>query len=195
MKKGAFSILLIALCMLFLPACNAPSFTVWSGSGPQPEDCIIDFFDCLKNEQYEDANSLLLNVSTLGFDHTFSDELYSQMFDYLTDSRSYSIKGEPSVIGHDATAIIDLTVLDFRKVETTLSETVTAEVSEIEFSGTEVDDSMLDGIILSSLKELMQAPEMYYTTQTLELELSFRDGSWKIICSDDLYSALVGYIV
>ena len=194
MKKKLLSILM-CICILILSACSAPTITMCAGSAPQPEDCVEDFFLCLRSGNYSGADALVQNLSTLGFSGVFSDELYSQMNQYLTNSRSYTPVGECKVKGHSAEMTIRLTVLDFRKVESTLAQTATTAVSELEFAGTEVDDSMLDGIIQSSLAMLMQTPTEYYSTEEITLQLHYEDDQWKLVCSDELYSALVGYIV
>lgn len=194
MKKQLISMLL-CLCILFLPACTPPTFTMCAGSTPQPEDTVEEFFICLRSGNYDGADALVQNMTTLGFSGTFTDELYIQMAQYLTDSRSYSQVGDCVVKGHSAEMTIRLTVLDFRKVETVLSQTATTAVSELEYAGTEVDDSMLDGIIQSSLTQLMMNPVDYYSTEEITIQLRYEDDQWKLICSDELYSALVGYIV
>ena len=195
MKKIILSLVLVLACVFSLSACSPPTITLFSNMGTQPEDSVAEFFSCLRSEDYDRADQLLQNLSTLGFDGAFSEELYSQMYRYLVESRSYTADGSSTIKGHSAELSISLTVLDFRKVETTLTEVATAKVADLEYAGTEVDDSMLDGIIQSCLSDIMQSPTDFYSTQSLVIQLHFEDGEWKIICSDELYSALVGYIV
>ncbi len=194
MKKKIASVFL-CICLLFLSACSAPTITMCAGAGPQPEDTVDEFFACLRSGDYDGADSLIQNLSTLGMDGTFASELHSQMARYLTESRSYTTVGECVVRGHSAEMTIALTVLDFRKVESTLTETTTAAVSALEYEGTEVDDAMLDGIIQSSLAQIMAAPTAFYSTEEIDLQLRYEGGQWLLICSDELYSALIGHIV
>lgn len=189
------SILLSLLTVLLtLSACTPPTISLFASDRQHPEECVHTFFDCLRHDDHSGADACLHNLSTLGLGETMPEGLYSQLYQYLKDSRSYSIIDQ-SASALDAEITIELTVLDFRKIEATLTETVTTKVAEIEYQGLELDDAQLSQLIETTLSELMLNPAAYYSTGQFAIPLFYVDDVWQMDCSDNLYSALFGYIV
>jgi len=48
---------------------------------------------------------------------------------------------------------------------------------------------------MKSLDALLLDPSPYYTTQEFRLTFHYEDDIWKLDCTNEFYSALIGYIV
>ncbi len=194
MNRKIAIVLSVVLVFFSFTACSPPTLTLCSGDRQQPQNCIDTFFGCLSRADYDGADACLYNLSTLGFDEPMPEGLYAQLFQYLHSSRKYTIIDQ-SVSALDAEITIDLSSLDFRKIESVLTETVTNKVADLEYAGIEVADDQLSEMIQTTLSELMMDPAPYCSTERFVIQLYYENDMWQLVCTDELYSALTGYII
>lgn len=197
-KKG---LLLRLLCItaafaVFMLAggCTAPTIELCTGGSATPQQCFENFMTYINSSEFEEADACLYNYETLGFASPGGDPLYAKMFNHLQQSRRGRILRTVSQEGGNACLEVELTTLDYRKVESALAQLTSEKAQEKKMDGIEItDDSQIKQIMSECYDQLMQDPQSQYTTSTFELELVKKDGSWLIVCTEEFYSALIGY--
>lgn len=91
---------------------------------------------------------------------------------------------------------VEFTTLDFRIFSAALTDTSIARIDQIQYdNGIQLTDEEIKNVIIDTLNTLMEDPTQYYTTQIFELEFKYLNDMWKLSCSREFYSALIGYIV
>lgn len=186
---------LMCLMLLLLAGCELPTINL-TGYDTLPEDDFAAFIGCLNEGRYDDASVYLDNYTSLGFASFEEGSIYESLQDCLNASRSFTVLGSSSVHGRDAAMTVELTTLDFRLLEDTLTEASLAIIDERHFETGEIpDDEEIEQIMNEVLQTLVQEPEKYYTTGVFRIEFRYDSSVWRLNCSDELYSALVGYIV
>ena len=85
---------------------------------------------------------------------------------------------------------------DIGRFENTLSEIVLDTISQMQNEGTIFEDSSdTDQIIEAEKQKLLQSPEDFITTKSYTVEMISYKGQWRVVLSDEFYSALSGYAV
>lgn len=197
-KKG---LLLRVLCaavafavLVFSGGCTAPTIELCTGGGATPEQCFEEFISHINSGRFEEADACLYNYETLGFASPGGDQLYGRMFSHLQQSRKAVVTKEVSREGDTVRLEVELTTLDYRKVETALAALTTQQAQEIKMDGVEItDDAQIKEIMSQCYDRLMENPAEQYTTALFELDMVKREGRWMIICTEEFYSALIGY--
>lgn len=185
----------LALSLLILTGCDMPSISL-TGYDSMPEDDFSTFISHLNSGDYNTASEYIENYSSLGFGTFENNEVYTVLLDTLNSSRSFKIMGSSYIRGRHARMSVEFTTLDFRTFSNALSETSIARIDQIQYdNGIQLTDEEIKEVIIEVLGTLMEDPAQYYTTQIFELEFKYLDDTWKLSCSKDFYSALIGYIV
>lgn len=187
--------LIITLSLLILSGCEMPSISL-TGYDSTPEKDFEAFIANLNAGSYDAAAEYLDNYLSLGFENFENNEVFTSLLDALNSSRSFKVMGRSSINGRSAKMSVEFTTLDFRVFSNALSETAIARIDKIQYdTGTQLSDDEIKDIIIEVLGTLMQDPTPYYSTQVFELEFRYIDNVWKLYCTKDFYSALIGYIV
>ncbi len=187
--------LILSLVLLILTGCNMPSINL-TGYDTYPEDDLQAFIDCLNNEQYDASSVYLKNYSTLGFFGFPAGTAHASMLISLNASRSFEVLGSSSIHGRNAAMSIEYTTLDFRKVKTDLSTLALEAIDNVQFETGQVpSDEEIDVIVTQVLETMLADPAPYYTTEEFRLSFQYEDNVWKLTCTNEFYSALIGYIV
>ena len=189
---------LIAVCAVLIAGilcgCNMPSINLTTTTTPSED--LMYFFECLAKEDYAAAEEYVYNFSSLGFVQDSGDELDRRLSKLLTQSRSVRIVSEGEVYGKDSTVTIELTTLDFKKLETALSEKVVEEIKARQFVGQtfETEEEIL-AVVYEILDSMTVSMSDYYSTKQFDVDMKLSDNHWKIVCSEELYSAIIGYAI
>lgn len=197
-KKGIKAVLaaLLSAALVLLCGCAPPTISLLTDGDSTPQDCVETLFSSLASEDYETADSCISNYSTLGFSQLMDAGVAAELYGYLRASRQYQFVGEAAVNGSKAELVLEVTTLDYRKVETELTERTTERVHQLQMDGvTDINDERIMSEMEAVLSEMMTAAEVYNTTERFTITLEKTDGIWKLICTEDLYSALIGYAV
>jgi len=186
--------LFAAALFMLLGGCTVPTIELCTGGASSPGECFAEFMQYMNLGEFEAADGCLYNYETLGFGAPGGDAMYSGMYSQLQLSRSGKVLSTLSQDGDSALLEVELTTLDFRKVETALSELTSQKAQEMKMDGIEItDDAQIKQIMSECFNQLMQTPQELYTTDTFQLELVRKDGRWLIVCTEEFYSALIGY--
>lgn len=183
------------LSLLILSGCDMPSISL-TGYASTPEKDFESFISYLNSGSYDAASEYLDNYSSLGFESFENNEVFTSLLDSLNNSRSFKVMGRSSIKGRSAKMSVEFTTLDFRVFSDALSEAAIARIDQIQYNnGTQLSDDEIKEVIIEVLGTLSQDPAQYYSTQVFELEFRYVDNVWKLHCTKDFYSALIGYIV
>lgn len=116
----------------------------------------------------------------------------------LRSGRSYRIDetSERIVDSHHATVTMEFTTFDIGKFRDELSGQVVAQVQQRQFEGTVFEEaSEIDPIVEEIKARLLRSPQQFQTTASFEVEMISHQGRWKVVLTNELYSALTGYAV
>lgn len=187
--------MIIMMSLLLLSGCDMPSISL-TGYESTPEQDFSSFISYLNTGEYDLASEYIDNYSSLGFDSFQDNEVYTSLLDALNSSRSFKVMGSSSINGRHAKMSVEFTTLDFRIFSNTLSDTAIARIDQTQYdNGIQLTDDEIKAVIIEVLASLMEDPTQYYTTQIFDLEFKYVNDTWKLSCSKEFYSALIGYIV
>ena len=194
MMKKIIAIIL-SLSLLILSGCNMPAISL-TGYKSTPEEDFGTFISYLNSGEYNTASNYVENYSSLGFSQFEDNEVYTILLDTLNNSRSFKVMGSSSIRGRHAKMRVEFTTLDFRTFSNALTDASIAYIDQFQYdNGIQLTDAEIKDVIIEMLNKLMEDPTPYYTTQIFELEFKYLDDLWKLSCSKEFYSALIGYIV
>lgn len=193
--KRFFILLISTLLVLSLAGCEMPSISL-TGYASYPEDDLQNFINCLSEGRYDDSSAFVNNYTSLGFQELTEGTIYASLLDSLNESRSFTVLGSSSVKGRNASMSIEFTTLDFSKLEDDLSAASLEAVNQHQFETGELpSDDEIEQLMVQELELLLSDSVKYYTTREFRLTFQYKDSVWRFDCTDEFYSALVGYIV
>lgn len=205
-----WGILTIALTVLGLVLCGigAKRGALLVKTDADPRAAAETFFESVEIGKYEAAYACLDNYETLGLEHSPHTEAGRLEQTALLASYSYVLSDEIQVRGAEATQSVQLRYLDLNALEEALSqalapetpepeetegETAEAEAPESEEGETAEGATAVDPAAeLEALRQLLQEPARFYTTETLEVQLRYSEGQWRIVADPALLAALAG---
>lgn len=190
-------LLMLCTILLLLPmayGCEMPSINL-TFSNPPADDVNI-FFDQLSKGNYAVAEDYIFNYSSAGFESKSDDPINQKIFELLKKSRSVEIVEQGEVYGKSSTVTIRLTTLDFRKLKASLTDKTLEEIKAREFRGESFDtEEAIITVTCEILDKMTPSISEYYSTNEFEVNMRLSDGKWKIVCTEELYSALIGYAI
>ena len=185
-----------------LLAVNAPSLKPMAAAPKEnPQETVINFFDALSRQDYNEAYSYLQNYSSLGLENIPNTVQGQKLYDALRGSYSYSLYGTCVREGLTAHQQILLKSLDLRALRADLkaavnhameSETQGKRSSELVDENGNYLSTVTGAAYSAAIDGLLRSSERYTTTTGLELELHYEDGAWKLVVDQKLLSALSG---
>jgi len=182
------------LLALMLCACEAPVIACFTDENNTPERCYELFVECMSNERYSEAEKYIMNYETLGFDQRQDDPFTSMMFSAIARSRSGRVIERVSDDGHKVTLNVEFTTLDLSLIAPVLTEATSTLVYDTQFAGIEVSSSdQYEQAMIDSLQTLLEHEKDYYRTAAFTLDFELYEGEWKMISTQEFYSALIGY--
>ncbi len=196
MKAKIFVLALSVIMVLTVCGCSGEAVSLTEL--PDPTESVDKFFELIADEEYAAADELVYNYVTLGMTRSGNiDDAVMQVFcRELNAQREYEIVMEPQVNGKTAVMTIKVTTLDLREVYDPLIANVKETIRQMQYVGenTEGEDIILE-VASDELAELLESDQSLTTTGIFALELVYSKGQWRLIISDELYSALIGYAV
>lgn len=181
---------------LILASCSLPTYNI-SSSTP-PDKILLEFMDAVLSGEDGDVDDLLYNYSWDNTQHKIDENVSptdALILNYLTESRAYQIIGNPKYTGsHSAQITLDYTTFDIKKFQQSLKEKVVEIIKQKQYNGAtfENPDDTKD-IIEKYKKQLLENPDEFYTTEQFTIEMINSSGKWRVVLSDEFYSALTGY--
>lgn len=182
-----------------------------------PKKAIVNFIDAMQSDRFDSsaadiAMSHIGNYSTMGF------EKYTEVNDNLLEKtlfemlrNSYSVEftensldpvplpyrgKDMTVSGAQAFVRLRFTSLDISLMSESLSEIVTEVGSERMYDGITYETEEEAAALVEEVftRRLVSDGDVsdYCVERSLTLELTYSEGSWKIMVSDEFYDALLG---
>ncbi len=179
MKK----ILSVLLCLALIIS------TVGCGGGEKPEQAVSNLLDAIKVADKEAAEKYINYDELMDKDEDESlskddEEIYKLLCQDLT----YEIKSS-EVNGDTAKVEADITNVDMKPI---LGELFTSLIP-LAFSG--LDEEQIDEKTKEILKDLMSREDNETVTNTVTIDLSKKDNTWKIDESNELANAILGDLI
>ncbi len=191
-------ICMITVVIFILSLCGCTGEAVSLTELPDPAVSVESFFEHLENEEYDAADELVYNYVTLGMvdSDRVEDPLMQVFCSELNRQRSYEVVMEPQVDGKKAIMTVKVTTLDLRRVYDPLIVSVKETIKRMQYEGEEVEtDETILAVATDELNKLLTGEKSMTTTGIFAVELVYSKGEWRLIISDELYSALIGYAV
>ena len=201
--NGFWAVIAILLAGLGMSFCVIGSCfgTVYADPAGDPKETAERFFAAIEAENYEEAYQCLANYSSLGLENMPSSEEGQMLSDALKASYEHSLRGECEKNKLSATQSVALRYLNVRSAEEAVERKVEIVLGQIAESRdrSEIYDeegyvlpSVREEVYRTALAEVLETPDLYYSTKEMKLELTYRDGEWLITADSDLISALSG---
>lgn len=106
-----------------------------------------------------------------------------------------SAMSENRIEGKTAYQAALLTYLDISSMSDDLHELVTEIAYGYAYESVDVNnEETATMIVIEALCQLSENIENYYRTDVIVIKLEYTDGEWKLVLSDELYSAVIGNI-
>ena len=199
------ALVLVCLGLTAALASTAQSEPAILGGVPDPDDTVALFFDSLCAGELEQCDSLLYGYSSLGLDSQPQTAIGSALMDAVAASYSWQEAVPCTVDGINARCEILLTCLDTsamtddvralagEKLERFAAEAVSNDSLYNE------DGSYREDVIMQLLEQavadaLLNA-QQYYVSNQIEVSLSYIDGGWRVVLTDELIAAITGNLV
>ena len=166
-----------------------------------PADTVVQFFESVRLGNYPLAYSCLSDYSSLGLEQQPETPEAQAVYTVLRQSYTYSLDGDCTVNGSDATQEVRLRVLNIRRTEAAAAALVDSVLQNMvaERPNDEVYDDaggyrsgLTDEVYAEALRQVLSDPDPLCETVNLEVRLQYTDGAWKMITDRALMNALVG---
>ena len=196
MKIRYVTAMLLAAMLLTLCGCSGEAVSLTKL--PDPALSVESFFEHLEKEEYAEADELVYNYVTLGMtgSERIEDPLMQVFYRELNSQREFEIVMEPQVKGKTAVMTVKVKSLDLREVYDPLIVNVKDTIRHMQYEGEKVDtEEAILAVASEELGRLLAENESMTTTGIFAVELIYSKGNWRLIISDELYSALIGYAV
>lgn len=198
-KKQMVCLICAVCAVALLAGCTLPTYNLsMEGS---PSRGLDNFMKAVVNGEDEKVGRMLYNYTWDGESELDSQEFGENdraIFACLRSGRSYQIddSAEQRLDSHHAIVPMDFTTFDIAKFRDTLSGDVVAAVQQKQFEGSVFQEmSDIDPIVEEVKAELLKQPQRFQTTAHFDVEMISHKGRWKVVLTDELYSALTGYAV
>lgn len=196
MKTKLAAIVFIAVLLLSVCGCSGEAVSLTEL--PDPTVSVNSFFGHLENEEYAEADALVYNYVTLGMTESdrIEDPVMQVFYRELNAQRSYEIVMEPQITGKNAVMTVKVTTLDLRKVYDPLIVNVKESIRHLQYVGEKVDtEEAILAVASEELGKLLSGNKSMTTSGIFAVELVYSKGEWRLVISDELYSALIGYAI
>lgn len=196
MKTKLAAVVFIAVLLLSVCGCSGEAVSLTEL--PDPTVSVNSFFGHLENEDYAEADALVYNYVTLGMTESdrIEDPVMQVFYRELNAQRSYEIVMEPQITGKNAVMTVKVTTLDLRKVYDPLIVNVKESIRHLQYVGEKVDtEEAILAVASEELGKLLSGNKSMTTSGVFAVELVYSKGEWRLVISDELYSALIGYAI
>lgn len=177
--------------------------TVFAKPKGEPQQTVTAFFDALKAGDYNSAYSHISGYSSLGLENTPTDAVSKTVYDKLKASYSYELSGSCSVDKLSASQQLQFTYLNLPSIREDVNAACFDRLEDIvmERSKAEVYDennnflpAVTNEAFEYAVNEVLKDADKYSVTESLQLELEYKDGRWLIVPDAAFIAALSGGI-
>ncbi|MBQ7896251.1 MAG: hypothetical protein IJ364_06850 [Oscillospiraceae bacterium] len=206
-KKGRMN-MLWAMAAVIITALAALLCLLASSVGtliarPQgdPQQTITGFFDAMSAGDYDTAYTYLDGYTGLGLENVPADSVSAAVYEALRESYEYELFGGCSVDKLKASQQVQFSYLDLKAIQADVQALTVVKLEEIVMArpSSEIYDenkNYLPGITMeaysAAVNEVLKSADKYYATDTLQLQLEYKNGSWLIVPGNDLLKAVIG---
>ena len=187
-----------ALLLCTLAASKGTLLVVPRGN---PQEAVTGFFDAVCAGDYDSANRLLSDCSSLGLEDEPSSEVGRLLYAALRESYDYTLIGECTVNELSASQQMQLRYLNISALEDDTQAELAAVIGGLarEQGPDQVYDAdnnylpaFAQEAYAQALTRVLSHAEDYYTTGGIQLTLQYSDGGWRIVPAPALLKALAG---
>ena len=194
-------LLLFILLLVVFSALQSHSSAVSLVSIPDPQEAVTKFFDYICAEDYASADTLLKNYELVGSAGQPEGEVAQKLHAALIDSLSCTLNGDCEISGNTAVQKVTITYFDLASLSERLNA-ITAEKMDAlvnEMNDSELYDengSYREEVVMQVLSDavdsVLEAPQQYYVSKNLSINLSYESSEWLISADDELFECLLG---
>lgn len=162
-----------------------------------PESSVTGFFDSVKSRNFADCDRYLADGASFEITNLTGYSLADIMLDARINGLSYDIISPPIVKDTDASCIVNVTAPDVFSIKDVMfqeySKAKNRYVKENKLTVFPADDKEVVNTVAT---EAFNAVSDQIETVSVEtvVKLSFQDGMWKIIVTDELCTAILGEV-
>lgn len=188
----AITAAMVAVMMLLASGCEFNTYVV---TDKKPEQSIDRFFYCLQSCDFDGCDKYLANNVSFNISNDTGYEFADVMLQKQMSGLNYSIIGESEINGGSASCSVQVRSVDSADIEALLideyAEARREYMKENDLKEFPIDDkNVISEIAASSLDVIWE--NIQPTTKDVTIDLTFADGRWKIILSDELCEAILG---
>lgn len=198
-RRVCLYVILTICAAALLCGCDLPTYNL--SGGDTPLQTFEEFMEAVINGENDKIGDMIYNYSWDSEhmpDFQGMGENDARIIECVEMSRSYEIvSGSGYMIdSHNAQIAVNYTTFDIGRFEDMLSGTVLETIQRMQYEGTVFEDSSdTDQVIEAEKRKLLENPEDFITTKSYTVEMISYKGRWRVILSDEFYSALSGYAV
>lgn len=198
---GGFMAVAASAAAMVLCIIATNSGTLIARPDGDPRETVTGFFDALTAGNYEEAYGYLSQYSDLGLDGQSSDPTGQLLVDALRRSYSYELYGVCSIDKLSAHQQVQFTYLSLPATEDDaagrIMDILSGFVEERSYSELYDDHNnylpeVAQEAYTIAVTEALRNPKDHYATVGIQLELEYLDGSWFLVPSQSLLSAIAG---
>ena len=205
--RGRFRLFWLILAVLFAGMAGFACFfaamygSIYNQPDADPAETVTRFFDSVRARNYPEAYACLSDYASLGLENEPESTEAKAMYDALRGSYSYSLSGNSTVTGLEASQRVVLRALNLRMTENAVQQQVNGILEEMvtAMPASEVYDgnggyltSFTDAIYREALNRALQNTDALCSDTQLLIQLKYMDGTWKIVTDRSLMTALIG---
>lgn len=188
----AITAAMVAVMMLLASGCEFNTYVV---TDKKPEQSIDRFFYFLQSCDFDGCDKYLANNVSFNISNDTGYEFADVMLQKQMSGLNYSIIGESEINGGSASCSVQVTSVDSADIEALLideyAEARREYMKENDLKEFPIDDkNVISEIAAGSLDVIWE--NIQPTTKDVTIDLTFTDGRWKIILSDELCEAILG---
>lgn len=177
--------------------------TIVTRADGDPQKTVDSFFIAVLSGNYTAAYDCLEDYADLGLSSAPTDEVGRRLVAALRESYDYKLLGECTVDSLSAQQTVEFRYFDLTKIGDELAADSNEYIEQLvsERSRRELYDendryleSVTDEVYAHAVDTVLSHAQDYYTTVTLNVELSYTDGAWLMRTSQPMLTALTGGI-
>lgn len=193
--------MLLAACAVALSLTRLHADPVLVAVPDAAEQCAQALMDALERGNYGDAGEMMYGTPDLGVDRAASDEVGQMLWKAFTDSLEYEFSGEFYTTDSGVARDVTITTLDITSVTATLKERSQAllehrvkkaeDVSQVYDENNEYREEFVMNVLFDAVYQSLRE-DARYTSQTVTLNLVYRQGQWWVMPDTALLAAISG---
>lgn len=174
------------------------SFDTYVKTDEVPETSITGFFDCIKSKDFEKCDQYLANDASFKITNQTGYTLADVVLNTRIDGLSYEITASPVIKGSEASCTVTVTAPNIASIKDAMSEEYNKMtkryVKENKLTEFPTDDKdIVNQIAIDAFNAVIDQVES--VSVGVVVKMSFQDGMWKIVVTDQLCTAILGEVI